>query len=244
MVAVTNQLSRFALLQALPAAEQDLLASVAVRRSLPDGTLLFRQGDPTPGLHLVEKGAIKIYQLTESGEERIIDLIGRGGCCGEMGIIDRAPSAAWGETLGPTELWVIPAAELERLLLAHPAFCLSLCRVVVGRLRQTGQQLEEAIRLGARQRVLRTLVRLLAHHGEAVPGGIRLGVRLTHEELGRLAGTARETVSRVLLDLQDRRVIRFVGRQLEVIDPDRLQELAFRADPNSEVDSPRPLAVR
>lgn len=240
MVAVTN----FALLQALPEAEQTLLASVAIRRSLPDGTRLFSQGDPTPGLHLVEKGAIKIYQLTEAGQERIIDLIGRGGCCGEMGIIDRAASAAWGETLGQTELWVIPAAELERLLLAHPAFCLSLCRVVVGRLRQTGQQLEEAIRLGARQRVLRTLVRLLDQHGEAVPGGIRLGVRLTHEELSRLAGTARETVSRALLDLQDRQVVRFVGRQLEVIDPDRLRRLAFDRDSHSEVDRPLPVAVR
>lgn len=240
MVAVTN----FALLQALPEAEKALLASIAVRRTLPDRTRLFRQGDPTPGLHLVERGAIKIFQLTESGEERIIDLVGRGGCCGEMGIIDRAPSAAWGETLGQTVLWVIPAIELERLLLAHPAFCLSLCRVVVGRLRQTGQQLEEAIRLGARQRVLRTLVRLVAGHGEVTPGGIRLGVRLTHEELGRLAGTARETVSRALLDLQDRQVVRFVGRQLEVLDPDQLHLLAFRANLNSAVDRPRPVAVR
>ncbi|HLO02446.1 MAG TPA: Crp/Fnr family transcriptional regulator [Symbiobacteriaceae bacterium] len=244
MVVVTNQLSRFELLQALPEAEQALLVSVAVRRSLPGGTLLFRQGDPTPGLHLVEQGAIKIYSLTETGAERIIDLIGRGGCCGEMGIIDRVAASAWGETLGPTELWIIPAAALERLLLAHPAFCLSLCRVVVGRLRQTGQQLEEAIRLGARQRVLRSLLRLLDQHGEAVPGGIRLGVRLTHEELSRLAGTARETVSRALLDLQDRQVIRFVGRQLTVIDPDQLRALAFRTDRNSEVDRPLPTAVR
>lgn len=238
MVAITN----FALMQALPEDERLLLASVAVRRSLPDGAQLFRLGDPTPGLHLVESGAIKIYTLTESGEERIIDLIGRGGCCGEMGIIDRAPSSAWGETLGPTELWVIPAVELERLMLAHPAFCLSLCRVVVGRLRQTGQQLEEAIRLGARQRVLRTLVRLLEGHGEASPEGIRLGVRLTHEELSRLAGTARETVSRALLDLQDRQVVRFVGRHLEVIDPGALRRLAF--DSHSEVDRPLPVAVR
>jgi CRP-like cAMP-binding protein len=62
--------------------------------------------------------------------------------------------------------------------------------------------------------------------GGAQPDGVRLVLRLTHEELGRLAGTARETVSRTLPDLQDRRVIRFVGRQLEVIDLDQLQALA------------------
>lgn len=240
-MAVTNRLSQFALLQALPEAERALLASVAIRRSLPGGAVLFEAGDPTPGLHLVERGAIKIYSLTPTGEERILDLVGRGGCCGEMGIIDRAPSAAWGETLGQTELWVIPAAELERLLLAHPAFCRSLCRVVVGRLRQTTQQLEEAIRLGARQRVLRSLLRLLAQHAEPSLEGLRLRLRLTHEELGCLAGTARETVSRALLDLQERHVIRIVERRIEVIDLERLRRLA---NLDAEVDRAIPGAVR
>jgi CRP-like cAMP-binding protein len=234
-------LNQFALLQALPEADRALLASVAIRRSVPGGSILFEAGDPTPGLHLVERGAVKIYALTPTGEERILDLVGQGGCCGEMGIIDRAPSAAWGGTLGQTELWVIPAAELERLLLAHPAFCLALCRVVVGRLRETGEQLEEAIRLGARQRVMRSLLRLLAHHGEPSREGLRLRLKLTHEELGRLAGTARETVSRALLDLQARQIIRLVERRIEVIDLERLRRLAHLG---SEVDRPTPAAVR
>lgn len=244
MSAITKSLGSFWIFHELPESDLAALAAVAVRRTVRDGTVLFRRGDPTPGLHLVLRGAIKIYSLTAAGEERIIDLIGRGGCCGEMGIIDGAPAAAWGETLGPTELWVIPAADLERLMLDHSAFCRTLCRVVVGRLRQAGEQLEEAIRLGARTRVLRHLVRLIAQHGEAVPGGLRLRLRLTHAELGLLAGTSRETVTRTLVDLQERRAIRLVDRQLEVIDLQELRALAGLEKEESEVDRPQDFAVR
>jgi len=204
--------------------------TVAVRRAVPGGVTLFCKGDPTPGLHLVEEGAIKIYNITDEGVERIIDVVGVGECCGEMGVVDGAPSAAWGETLGATRLWVIPALAFERLLLTHPQICLKIARVLVGKLRATGEQLEETLVLSARERVLRRLVRLAERHGyTGADGAVTLGVRLTHQEIARHAGTARETVSRVLAELQDRGLIRFEGRQLCFCDMGGLRRLAGSA---------------
>ncbi|HYG57461.1 MAG TPA: Crp/Fnr family transcriptional regulator [Symbiobacteriaceae bacterium] len=203
------------------------LAAVAVRRSVEDGVMLFRRGDPTPGLHVVEQGAIKIYRLTREGEERIIDIIGPGECCGEMGVVDGAPSAAWGQAMGLTRLWVLPAPAFERLLLTHPHMCLKLCRVLVGKLRAANQQLEETFFLSSRERVLRRLVRLAERHGRPAPGGgVTLAVRLTHVEIARHAGTARETVTRVLAELQDLGLLRFEGRYMCFADMARLRTLA------------------
>lgn len=199
-------------------AERTSLAAAAVRHAVADGTVLFRRDDPTPGLHVVETGAIKIFTLTAAGEERIIDIIGAGEFCGEIGVVDAAPSVAWGHALGPSVLWVIPPESFERVLLAHPRICLKLCRVLAGKVRATSRQLDEALFLSSRERVLRHLVRLAEKHGRPYDHGLKLEVRLTHQEIARLAGTARETVSRVLADLQDRSLLRFQGRLMLIPD--------------------------
>lgn len=226
------------LFSGLGAGELAGLTALVRQRTVRPGTILFAKGDPTPGLHLVAKGAIKIFTLTAEGSERIIDIVGPGEVCGEMGVVDSAPSVAWGAALGQTRVAIIPAPALERLLLAHPDVALKLCRVLAAKLRATSAQLDETIFLGARERVLRHLVRLAERHGRigdhqpAVanrpPGepGIWLSVRLTHQEIARLAGTARETVSRVLAELQDRQLLRFAERRMVIADLSALRRLA------------------
>lgn len=189
--------------------------------------MLFRRGDPTPGLHLVESGAVKIYTITPEGEERIISLIGPGEFCGEMGIVDGAPSGAWGQAMGRTRYWEVPARSFERLMLTHPAICLKVCRVLVAKLRQAGQQIDETLFLSSRQRVLCQLLRLGQQLGQAEPGGrVRVRVKLTHQEIALLAGTSRETVTRVLSDLQEQGLLEVQGRELLFTELGALRTLA------------------
>lgn len=218
-------LRKFWLFADLDEADIASLSGVAIPTQVGDGRVLFRKGDPTPGLHLVEAGAVKIYVLTTEGEERIVDIIGPGEFCGEMGVVDAAPSGAWGEAMGTTLLRVIPAQALEALLLANPALCLRLCRSVVSKLRAASRQLDETIFLGARERVLRQLMRLAERHGRPTEDGLRLTVRLTHQELAQMVGTARETVSRVLAELQERGLLCFERRQMLVPDLAALRRL-------------------
>lgn len=221
-----DSVQRHWLFAELDDAEWADLKAVAIRQRVAGGTRLFAKGDPTPGLHLVEEGAIKIYTMTESGAERIIDLVGPGEFCGEMGVVDRAPSSAWGAALGETALTVIPAAALERLLQSQPSVGWKISRVLAAKLRRAGEQLDEVLFLRSRERVLRHLVRLAERHGQPEGGGQVITLRLTHEELSRLAGTARETVSRTLAELQDRGLLAFRGRALWLRNVDALRQLA------------------
>lgn len=208
------------------------LTDVAVYRCVDDGHVLFRRGDATPGLHLVESGVVKIYSITPEGEERILSLIGPGEFCGEMGIVDGAPSSAWGQALGRTCFWEVPAMAFERLMLSQPAICLKVCRVLVARVRQAGRQLDETLFLSSRQRVLCQLMRLAEQLG--IPehdGGVRVGVRLTHQEIALLAGTSRETVTRVLSDLTERGLLMTPDRQLVLADLQAIRLLAGAGQP-------------
>jgi CRP-like cAMP-binding protein len=48
--------------------------------------------------------------------------------------------------------------------------------------------------------------------GVPVPGGVRITLRLTHEELGAMVGASRESVSRAMSELRAAGQIRTNGR--------------------------------
>ena len=61
-------------------------------------------------------------------------------------------------------------------------------------------------------------------HGTETRRGRRINIRLTHQLLADIIGASRETVSRHLKRLEDRGVLKRVGRRLAV-DPETLESL-------------------
>jgi CRP/FNR family transcriptional regulator len=53
-----------------------------------------------------------------------------------------------------------------------------------------------------------------------------INVKVKREELANLAGTTRETASRILFDLRDKKVIELVGKKIKILDFSMLKDLA------------------
>lgn len=203
------QLAGFWLFADLTDDERKALQEVAVRQTVADGHVLFRTGDPTPGLHLVVEGAVRIFTSPRKGRSGSSILLARASSAGRWGWWTPPPPAPGGQAVGETQLQIIPAPAFERLLLTHPGISLKVCRVLVGKLRDARSQLDEAIFLRSRDRVPRHLVRLVERHGRTAVDGLQVGLRLTHQEISHLSGTDRETVSRVLAELSATGVVHF-----------------------------------
>lgn len=58
-------------------------------------------------------------------------------------------------------------------------------------------------------------------------GRVRLGLKLTHEEIGQLIGASRETVTRLLNDFRRKKIIEVSGETLSVRDREALEALAL-----------------
>lgn len=77
------------------------------------------------------------------------------------------------------------------------------------------------------QRVAQVLVNLAAMFGRPdEKGGIKLGLRLTQEELAELAGARRETLSTVLQDFREDDILDLRYARIDIKDWDALQKLA------------------
>ncbi|MGE5576791.1 MAG: Crp/Fnr family transcriptional regulator, partial [Syntrophothermus sp.] len=188
------------------------LAGIAHERRYPRNAVIFFADEPGDALFVIKAGSVKIYLLADDGREKTLAIFGKGDFFGEMALLDERPRSAIAETLEDTHLLVVDKADFSRLLESTPGMALKIIQVLTERLRQANAQLEGLAFADVRTRVAAALARLASEHGVAVEGGVRIGLKLTHQQLANLVGTSRETVTRILCELQDEGELIMDGR--------------------------------
>src|SRR5689334_10543062 len=75
------------LLQTVPLNEIEKLARQCREIHFTAGDVVFRQGEASDGLFLVENGTVRIIAHGDNNEQ-LLASVGQGDCFGEMGVID------------------------------------------------------------------------------------------------------------------------------------------------------------
>jgi len=172
------------------------LAPGGALRSYPKSVVVVSEGDLTDSLYVVLSGRVKAFVSDENGREVVVNLIEAGDYFGEL-VLDGGPRAASIMTLEPSRLYVIPQAEVERLLDANPAFARDLLRRLIGKVRSlTGRVADLALK-----DVYARLVKFIAENAVASEGRRVIPERLTQNDLAARIGASREMVNRILKDL-------------------------------------------
>jgi putative ABC transport system ATP-binding protein len=83
----------------LPAAQRE-----PTEVMLDEGQFLFRQGDPSDLVYLIQSGEIEILREKVDGEEEHVTMIGSGGYFGELGPMLNLPRSASARAVRPTVL--------------------------------------------------------------------------------------------------------------------------------------------
>ena len=213
------------LLAALTDADLELIYKLAAVKSYRRGDVIFFEDDPGDALHVVLEGIVRIYRLADDGREKTLAYLNEGEFFGEMAILDGGARSAVAQAIDATRTLALYRKDFTALLADHPHISLEIIKVLSRRLRQTNAQLMDVVFRDARGRVLSALYELGQKHGTKSNGGTRINLNLTHQEIANLAGTARETTSRVLAELQDEGLVQVVGRRLLVVDMEKLRTL-------------------
>ena len=99
----------------LEPSELEQLASTALRRHVPGGTYLFRQGDARSSCFVISQGKVEVSRDSGSGPERLI-VLGAGDTVGEQAFLTPAAHTASAETIEASQLLELPRdAVLNRL---------------------------------------------------------------------------------------------------------------------------------
>jgi adenylate cyclase len=197
------------------------------RRVFAAGAYLAREGEPATSIFVIERGLVRITHTSRHGRELVLRLLGPGETFGETGVLDAAgirPASAI--AVQPTTCVMVSKEDILAALRSTPELGLRMLASMVAHVRQQDQDLADFAFLDVTGRIARKLLDLAGRHGEAVSGGVRIGVRLPQAELAAMVGASRENVNRSLGQLVTLGALSMDGGHITILDSDRLRSCA------------------
>jgi CRP/FNR family transcriptional regulator, cyclic AMP receptor protein len=207
------------------------LDALKISNLYPRGSALFIEGQPSQGVYILCRGRIKLSTCSRDGKVIILQIAEAGEVLGLSAVISGAAFEATAEVIEPCQISFIRKADFLRILQQNPDACLNAVR----QLSQNYQTAHLQIcSLGLSSSVADKLAKLFlgwcGSYGTNSNGGshaaVHLKISYTHEEIAEMIGTSRETVSRLLKDFRERKIISLKGSDLVIHDRHKLESIA------------------
>lgn len=195
-----------------------MLAGRTVRKLFTAGELLFSEGEPCNGLHIIARGKVRIFKTSISGREQVLAVNVPGETVAEVPVFDGGPYPASAVAADDAEIAFISRRDFQAYCIEHPEVALKVLSVVGARLRRLVGLIEELSFTTIRQRLISVLVKLAQTGGKRTESGIEFQLPATHQELANQLGTVRELVSRNLMRLQAEGFVEVDARRIVVKD--------------------------
>jgi len=218
-------LAHTALFSSLSSTEIQTLAARTVRKLFVVGELLFSEGEPCNGLHIIARGKVRIFKTSINGREQVLALNVPGESVAELPVFDGGPYPASAAAVEDAEIAFISRRDFHAYCLEHPEVALKVLSVVGARLRRLVGIIEELSFTTIRQRLIAMLVKLAQSEGSKTERGIEFQLPATHQELANQLGTVRELISRNLTRLHAEGLLEVDARQIVVKDMKGLSSL-------------------
>lgn len=201
--------------------EMESMAQAAPMRSYPAGTLVFSPHQPVEALFILKKGRIRIFRVSEDGRALTTAVIEPGTIFGEMVAVGQQMHGSFAEAMDEVVVCVMSRADVRRLLLGDPRIATRIAETMGRRLSQLEERLSDAVFKSVPERLASTVATLAEGRGWLRGGQLRI----THEQLAALAGTSRETTTKVLGDLADQGLITLSRGRITVLDIEGLRTI-------------------
>jgi CRP/FNR family cyclic AMP-dependent transcriptional regulator len=202
-------------------ADQDIasLAHLALRKRYPKDTVVFFENEEGDFFFTILEGRIKVTILGDDGREVILSVLGPGDFFGEMALLDNEPRSATAIAVEESELLSLHRSDFQSVLNDNRSITNALIKVLSARLRRANHQISTLALLDVYGRVARVIVDMAREEGKRLRDGRIAFRRATHQEIANRIGTTRETVTRMLKDLERQGLIHVEGKEI-VVQPD------------------------
>lgn len=193
-----------AICSALDALELRELKSISTSVSLPEGRMVFLEGDEYRYLFNVVRGVIRMSKGLPDGRRQITGFMFPGDFLG-LSVGGRYSYTA--ETIGPSKLCRFDRRRLMAIADRHPKLERKLLRLASNELVQAQEHFLILGQKSAIERVTTALLKLAERLGQNVDEGCTVTLPMTREDMADYLGLSFETISRVISALRKSGVI-------------------------------------
>ena len=147
-------------MSALPQEVASRVCAHCVRQDYSRGETIFLQGDAARTLFIVIEGWVKLYRISQSGEEAVVAVFTEGQSFGEVVVLKRGNFPVAAEAATDCRLMQVKGAVLFDLMRDYPEMVGSIMASMYGHFHALVQQIEQLKARTGAQRVAEFLLEL------------------------------------------------------------------------------------
>jgi CRP-like cAMP-binding protein len=211
---ILSRLAAIPMFSDLSSDSLETLATMVQYRRFPKGAFIVGQGEMGTAMYLLVSGRVKVSLANPEGRELVLNYLEAPAHFGEMALVDAQPRSADVIAVSDVELFALDGRDLSAAIQLQPRLALSLIATLSRRLRHTIARLEDMAFHDATHRVMRVVLNVATAGYETRGAPVIQG--MTHYDIATLAGTSRETASRVISQLARDGIVTTKGRRIIV----------------------------
>ena len=196
------------------------IAKGAVRIEAARGTMLFKSGDPSDGLHAVIDGRVKLALPINNGSEKVVSLIGPGRTFGQSAMFLDEPHIVSAVTLTATTLVRVSKPVILACMRRDPQFALHMVAALSRQLREFIREIASSALYSGTER---TISFILSEVPAVVSGPTTLTLPAKKRIIASRLDLTHEHFSRILHDLAATNLIQVEGAKVVIPDIRRLR---------------------
>ena len=192
-------------------------------RRLGRGDTVFHYGEPCEEFHVVVTGQVKLFALSQTGQEKVIELVGPGHSFAEALMFTSKPYILNAQALSSTLLLTVSKQAIVSEIERDPRFCMRMLAGISRRLHGLIHDIESGALQSGVQRVIGYLLREHEMSENANDQTFTVALPVSKATIASRLSLTPEYFSKVLRELEEKGLIEMDKRDIRIVDALRLQ---------------------
>jgi CRP-like cAMP-binding protein len=201
----------------------DRIIQLASRQKYHKDNMILIEEEIGSTMFIILSGKVKISRISDDGREVILSILSDGDFFGEMSLLDGHTRSANVTATEGSELLVIRREEFLQMLKDFPQIAINLLKELAQRIRKSDEHIKSLSLQDATGRVATTLLRIAEDSGMFRKGQVEISELPLQQDLANMAGTSRETISRVIKSLTEDGFLKKQGGKIIILDYERFR---------------------
>lgn len=209
----------------LPTEVFPILLNGAIETTYKAKEIIIGEGDSPSGLYILLDGTAKLYKSSPEGKEQTLFVLNSGEPFCLCSTFRKKPFPVTAAALTTCRVVSISKQSFFAAAEKDNAFLFSMLLKVSERLRDA-MELAGTLALQEIPQRIATFITKLESQNESESNHQTIRLPMSHKELAKVIGATPEALSRTLKRMSDNGMIAIEGRNVHVLDPERLEQCA------------------
>lgn len=208
--------------------EEETLTKISLlgkKKIYEKDSVILLEHEAGTALFVIVHGKVKVSRVSDDGKEVILSILGDSDFFGEMAILDGLNRSANVTAIETSEIFLIQRSDFLDLLYNHPEISISLLQELTKRLRAADMKIKSLSLKDAEGKVATVILQLADDIGKIKQGIVEIEKLPFQQDLANMAGTSRETISRILHAFSKRGLIELDGNKLRILNYESFKEM-------------------